>query len=94
LKYRLIPSQYEIEPHPPGYNVTFKLETRGKWSDGTERWVIKDMAEVLNKDGNWEFEPSPSNRSTDFLERTRYTFEEATAMLNQLYCVEDVEETA
>ena len=46
-----------------------RIEERGV---GQQMWAIVHMGEVLNRDGVWEFEPSPSNRSAAFIRRTRY----------------------
>lgn len=42
-----------------------------EWRGGNA-WTIVRFGEVLNKDGNWEYEPRTSNREDDFIERTRY----------------------
>jgi len=39
---------------------------------GNEKWVISLRGEVLNKQGEWEYEPLPSNRDDEFIERTRF----------------------
>jgi hypothetical protein len=40
------------------------------------------MFYVLNGTGGWEIEPSPSNREDAFLERCRFTEEEALSLAN------------
>lgn len=35
-------------------------------------WCIVSLGEVLNSKLEWEYEPSPSNRSDGFKKRTRY----------------------
>lgn len=47
-------------------------------SDG--RWAVVQIGQVLNKSGEWEYEPLSSRRSEEFLERTRFSFEEAWRM--------------
>ena len=48
------------------------IEKRG------EGWyVVKDEPNVLNRDGKWEYEPMPSNRTEEFIERTRFSMIEA-----------------
>jgi len=45
---------------------------------GPDKWVIvMDNMYVLNKKGQFEYEPMPSSRTDDFLSRTRFSFEEA-----------------
>lgn len=46
--------------------------------DGPDRFAIRRSGEVLAKNGDWEFEPAPSNRDAEFFARCRYaTFDEA-----------------
>lgn len=51
---------------------------------GPDRWAICDGTSVLNDNGDWEHEPLPSSRSDDFLERTRFPFEEAMILAEEL----------
>jgi hypothetical protein len=44
---------------------------------GDDRWIVKHMTQVLNKKGEFEWEPSPSNRTEAFIKRTRFSFDEA-----------------
>jgi hypothetical protein len=44
---------------------------------GDNRWAVCDSGFCLNRDGEFEAEPLNSSRSREFLERTRYTFDEA-----------------
>ena len=47
-----------------------KIEFRGN-----KMWVVTVEGHwVLNKEGKTEYEPSPSNRTKDFIERTRFDF--------------------
>lgn len=48
------------------------VESRG---DGT--WAIKNGGCVLNVDGVWEWEPSPSDRTDEFIARTRFDRDDA-----------------
>lgn len=50
---------------------------RGDGFRGT-LWAVLDCGFVLNKDGVWEYEPMPSSRDDEFLDRCRFdTFEDA-----------------
>jgi len=40
--------------------------------DRPTAWAIRESSMVMNKDGQWEFEPSPSERDESFLARTRF----------------------
>lgn len=48
------------------------VESRG---DGT--WAVKNGGCVLNVDGVWEYEPNPSNRTDEFIARTRFDRDDA-----------------
>jgi hypothetical protein len=40
--------------------------------DGSDKWAIRSRGMCMRKDGSMEFEPRPSNRTDEFLERTRW----------------------
>jgi len=44
---------------------------------GSDRWAVTQAGECLNSSGDWEVEPHPSSRDEAFLDRCRYTFDEA-----------------
>jgi hypothetical protein len=46
-------------------------------SRGPSQWAVCHPGEVLNADGEWEWEPQPSSRTDEFIARTRFTFAEA-----------------
>lgn len=54
------------------------VEARGS-SGGTMQWVVRHMNYVLNTDGEWEYEPMPSNRGDDFIAGTRFELDDAWA---------------
>ena len=64
-------TRFTIE-NPSDSTLPLHIEKRGP---GT--WVICSGATVLNRNNAWEFEPLPSNRTTAFIERTRFSLEEA-----------------
>lgn len=39
---------------------------------GPKAWTIANHSCSLNRNGEWEYEPYPSNRTDEFIERTRY----------------------
>lgn len=50
--------------------------------DGSKEWKICHMRNVMGRDGEWEWEPSPSNRDDEFMARCRFeTAEEAFSVL-------------
>lgn len=60
------------------------IETRSLSGDS---WVICDGARVLDHVGNWRFEPSPSNRSEDFIAETRFSSAEEALSAYELLII-------
>lgn len=71
-EYRVYPTGYDEATFSDKSTWTITVAERD-----TGRWAVKGMFGVLNADGEWEYEPSPSNREDDFLARCRFTEEEA-----------------
>lgn len=71
-QYRIYPTGYDEATFSDKYTWTITVEERD-----TGRWAVKGMFRVLNSSGEWEHEPSPSNREDDFLARCRFTEAEA-----------------
>lgn len=44
---------------------------------GSGVWAVVETGCCLNHDGEWEVEPMPSNRDDKFLERCRFTLDDA-----------------
>jgi hypothetical protein len=54
-------------------------------SRGASKWAVCSTgSEVLNIAGEWEWEPTPSGRDSDFIARTRFTFAEAVTKARAL----------
>lgn len=69
---RIEPTKYEVSilprDFPEGYLWAVTVEYRGKGLWG----VFRDGGSTcLGSDGNWDWEPSPSNREDDWLETHR-----------------------
>lgn len=73
--WTVYPDRYDEYTFSDKYVYTLTVEERGE--PGDDRWCVKGLFQVLNRDGEWEREPSPSNREDDFLARCRFTEEEA-----------------
>lgn len=55
------------------YEVGDLCVERVEQRDGSFMWAVRNlMREVLNKDGQWEWEPMPSGRDKHFLDRCRF----------------------
>lgn len=53
-------------------NADTTIERRGDWG-----WAVVRFGRYnLNREGSWEYEPVASERSVDFLSRTRYSSKE------------------
>lgn len=57
---------YVVERDANNRPLTF-VEQRGD-----DKWAIVQHGMTLNKDGQWEYEPQPSSRDEDYLQRNRY----------------------
>lgn len=79
--WELLPT--EIDPHrtsPPAVPVTYLVGPPGMRTPihvdlsnpDQHLWMIRWCGECLNKAGEWEYEPLPSNRDAEFVARTRY----------------------
>ena len=53
-----------------------------EWRDGRDRhdlWAVVDCGLCFNNRGEWEYEPLPSSRTDEFLERCRFPLDVALA---------------
>jgi len=67
-------------PAPDGRQIDEIRIERARQMDGGALWAVRFRGDVLNKNGEWEWEPMPSGRDEDFLARARFdTAEEAIA---------------
>ncbi|WP_027817100.1 hypothetical protein [Paraburkholderia bannensis] len=62
-------ASYAIEIGAPYCQITIE---RTSQMDGSYLWKAKRGSDVLNKDGDWEYEPLPSSRDDAFLARCRF----------------------
>lgn len=49
-------------------------------ADGSRLWAVTRAGAVRNRDGEWEYEGFNSNRTDEFIARTRFSFDEAMRM--------------
>lgn len=47
--------------------------------DGPDRWAIRQMGYAMNRQGEWDYEPSPSNRTDTFFKQFRWDNAEQAA---------------
>lgn len=72
------PIKYYVGENKP-YQERLYIEWRSE-----DKWCITNGSSVYNRLGEWEWEPSPSNRDDKFFKRCRYTLEEAVKIVEEL----------
>jgi len=68
---------------PIKYFVTdnISLENRDPRKDGAKTWAIIQDGCCMANDGTFDYEPSPSSRTEEWLNSHRFTLEEAIHLL-------------
>lgn len=81
----LMPSQWKLAKINNSLSHYFNIYiNRMPQETGEDKYSIKWNSYVLNKNNELEFEPFPSSRDDDYLERCRFnTFDEAKAALEK-----------
>jgi hypothetical protein len=70
--YTVYPTAYhETEIPSDKHSFVITVKDRG------QGWAVCWMGDVLNRDGEWEWEVQPSSRDDDFFLRCRFTEDEA-----------------
>ena len=80
LDIKITPTRYTVSALPEDdinastWSITVEYRGRGKWAVMHHGYCLG-----LGEDGNldWDYEPSPSNRDDDWLERHRFALETA-----------------
>jgi len=57
---------------------------------GDDSWAVVWRTTVLNREGEWEWEPSPSNRDDAFKERTRWPLDVALTKAQEHFAKHEV----
>lgn len=63
-------------------------DLRIEWR-GAGTWAVTESGCCLNDKGEWEYEPHPSSRSNEFIQRTRFPFEDAVRRANEILGAQD-----
>lgn len=70
---------YEVSLLPESYGEAYhwavSVEYRGK-----DQWAVLHFGFCLGDDGEWDYEPSPSNRDDNWLATHRFDMETALAL--------------
>jgi hypothetical protein len=75
-------TRYTVSVLPEGsinrghYNITVEERHPG-------RWGVCWLGRCLNADGEWDYEPSPSNREDDWLEAHRFDLDTALRLAKE-----------
>lgn len=75
-------TRYEVSCLPEGddakFSMTINVEYRGRGL-----WAVMRMSEALGSDGEWDYEPSPSNREDNWLETHRFDLDTALRLAKE-----------
>lgn len=63
-------SAYKVKPVEPGSGAVWVELCVQR--DGSTQWAVRRDGDCLSTGGQWEDEPSPSNRDEGFLARCRF----------------------
>lgn len=81
----------ELEAENEHFKEIGSLAVKFRFSDdifvesrGPGVWVITNGSSVLNNLGEWEYEPRPSSRTDEFIDRTRLAFSDAVIAARSL----------
>lgn len=70
----------QVESYRLGGDDRFPITLeRAAQRDGPDRWAIRQAGQAMNRKGQWDFEPSPSNRTESFFKRFRWESAEQAA---------------
>lgn len=70
---------------PPGKGSHEVYVSERRQRDGSVRYAVERDGWVANARRQWEYEPLPSSREDDFIERTRFaTWEDAAAVAQHM----------
>lgn len=73
--------EWRVGPDPSGYDPREVRIVEQAQRDGSIKYAVKEGPWAANKHGEWEYEPPPSSRDDDYLERCRWDdFEDAALM--------------
>jgi hypothetical protein len=64
----------------PAEHVNYDLySVKVQWRGG-ETYAVKRLGQVLDVDGEWDYEPNPSNRDDEWIAAHRFSYEEAVRL--------------
>jgi hypothetical protein len=71
MPMKLVITEYQAQYGKRPYDV-ISVVKRDK-----NKWAISDGSHVFNLNLEWEYEPLPSNRTYEFIKRTRFSLKKA-----------------
>lgn len=75
-------TRYEVSCLPEGHDAKFAMTINVEYRD-RGLWAVMHMGEALGADGEWDYEPSPSNREDDWLETHRFDLDTALRLAKE-----------
>lgn len=77
------PTRYEVSvlPHDDINRSSFTINVEAR---GHGTWAVARHNQCLNASGQWDWEPSPSNREDDWLATHRFDLDDALALARKL----------
>lgn len=76
MKPRVTAVTYVVSCFPEGYEDADVWDLRVEYR-GIGLWAVCHFHMCLDAEGKMEYEPSPSNRTDEYKDRFRFTFQEA-----------------
>lgn len=71
------PTQFEVCCLPEDDDEAYAFTLTVEWRGPGDLWAVCRMRQCLGADGNWDREPSPSNREDDWKATHRFRLDEA-----------------
>ena len=70
---RLVSTRYQFKSDFDNHNISPIIfdRMRSPFYEG-EKWAVRRNSSCLAKDGEWEYEPTPSSRDDEFYARCRF----------------------
>lgn len=75
-------TRYDVSCVPPDHIDSIHFTARVEYR-GHDLWAVLDGPYCLGTDGEWDYEPSPSNREDDWLETHRFDLDTALKLAKE-----------
>lgn len=82
MDVRIEPVSYQVTAYPGDDLNTYLFAITVEYA-GHGKWAIRRLSSCLGTDGEWDYEPSPSNRADEWLDSHRFTLGRALALAEE-----------